>query len=89
MAASRTKEKPYLGARYHRLAPRLGKKKALVALEHSMLTAVWHILTDNVPYADLRGDYYAKHDPERAMRRLTRQANALGLTVRFDPIEAA
>ncbi|MGA5135571.1 IS110 family transposase, partial [Streptomyces olivoreticuli] len=82
MAASRTREKTYLGARYHRLMPRLGKKKALVALEHSMLTAVWHILAANVPYTDLGGDYYARHDPERAMRRITRQANALGFTVR-------
>ncbi|MCX4406075.1 MULTISPECIES: transposase [unclassified Streptomyces] len=89
MAASRTKEKTYLGARYHRLAPRLGKKKALVALEHSILTAVWHMLTHDAEYADLGGDYYAKYDPERAMRRITRQANALGFTVRFDPIEAA
>lgn len=38
---------------------------------------------------DLGGDYYAKYDPERAMRRITRQANVLGFTVRFDPIEAA
>ncbi|MGW3068968.1 transposase, partial [Streptomyces sp. NPDC001130] len=89
MAASRTRETTYLGARYHRLVPRLGKKKALVALEHSLLTAVWHMLTDDVAYQDLGGDYYAKYDPERAMRRITRQANALGFTVRFDPIEAA
>ncbi|MDT0465142.1 IS110 family RNA-guided transposase [Streptomyces gibsoniae] len=89
MAASRTKDTTYFGARYHRLVPRLGKKKALVALEHSILTAVWHILTNNVAFHDLGGDYYAKHDPDRAMRRLTRQANALGFTVRFDPIEAA
>ncbi|MGW7825043.1 IS110 family transposase [Streptomyces puniciscabiei] len=89
MAASRTKETTYLGARYHRLMPRLGKKKALVALEHSILTAVWHMLTHDAEYADLGGDYYTKYDPERAMRRLTRQANALGFTVRFDPIEAA
>ncbi|MEV6949912.1 IS110 family transposase [Streptomyces sp. NPDC051172] len=89
MAASRTKETTYLGARYHRLMPRLGKKKALVALEHSILTAVWHMLTHDTEYTDLGGDYYTKYDPERAMRRLTRQANALGFTVRFDPIEAA
>ena len=75
MAASRTKDTPYLGACYHRLVPRPGKRKALVAVEHSILTAVWHILTDNVAFHDLGGDYYAKHDPERAMRRLTRQAN--------------
>jgi hypothetical protein len=69
--------------------PRLGKKRALVALEHSILTAVWHMLTHDSAHADLGGDYYAKHDPERAMRRITRQANTLGFTVRFDPIEAA
>ncbi|MFJ1562402.1 hypothetical protein [Streptomyces mirabilis] len=54
-----------------------------------MLTAVWHILTDDTAFHDLGGDYYAKHDPERALRRITRQANARGLTVRFEPIELA
>lgn len=47
------------------------------------------MLTHDTEYADLGGDYYTKYDPERAMRRLTRQANALGFTVRFDPIETA
>ncbi|MFF2518238.1 IS110 family transposase [Streptomyces sp. NPDC058086] len=89
MAASRTRNTTYLGARYHRLMPRLGKKKALVALEHSILIAVWHMITDDVNYHDLGGDYFTHLDPERAMRRLARQANALGYTVRFDPIEAA
>ena len=79
----------YLGARYRRLAPRLGKKKAIVAIEHSILTAAWHMLTDDVDYHDLGGDYFARLDPERAMRRIVRQANALGYTVRFDPIQAA
>jgi transposase len=89
MAASRTRDKTYLGARYHRLAPRLGKKKAIVAVEHSILTVVWHMLTDNADYHDLGGDYFTKRDPAAAMRRITRQANALGFTVRFDPIQAA
>ena len=89
MAASRTRDTTYLGARYRRLAPRLGKKKALVAMQHSMLTAVWHMLTDDVAYHDLGGDYFTRLDPERAMRRIVRQANALGFTVRFDPIPAA
>jgi transposase len=86
MAASRTRDTTYLGARYHRLAPRPGKKKALVAVEHSILTAVWHMLTDDVDYHDLGGDYFARLDPERAMRRIIRRANALGFTVRFDTI---
>ena len=89
MAAARTRDTTYLGARYRRLAPRLGKKKAIVAVEHSILTAAWHMLTDDVDYHDLGGDYFARLDPERAMRRIVRQANALGYTVRFDPIQAA
>jgi transposase len=44
------------------------------------------MLTDNVDYQDLGGDYSTKQDPERAMRRIKRQTNALGLTVGFDPI---
>ncbi|MET9419006.1 hypothetical protein ABZY03_33470 [Streptomyces klenkii] len=47
------------------------------------------MLTYDAAFHDLGGDYYTKHNPERALRRITRQANALGLTVRFDPIEAA
>ncbi|WP_206443358.1 IS110 family transposase, partial [Candidatus Protofrankia californiensis] len=89
MAAARTRDTTYLGARYRRLAPRLGKKKALVAIEHSILTAVWHMFTHDTDYQDLGGDYFARLDPERALRRLTRQANTLGFTVRFDPIPAA
>lgn len=64
--------------------PRLGK--TIVAIEHSITTAIWHVLTADVDYRDLGGDYFTKRDPERAMRRITRQANALGFTVRFDPI---
>jgi transposase len=89
MAAARTKDTTYLGARYQRLTPRLGKKKAIVALEHSILTAVWHMLTHDVDYHDLGGDYFTRLDPDRALRRIIRQANALGFTVHFDPIPTA
>jgi transposase len=88
MALSRTRN-TYLGARYHRLVPRLGKQKTIVAIEHSILTAVWHMLTTDADYHDLGADYLAHRDPEQALRRITRQANTLGFTVRFDPIEAA
>jgi transposase len=68
LAAARTKDTTYLGARYRRLIRRVGKKKALVAVEHSILIAVWHMLTNDVEYTDLGGDYFARLDPERAMR---------------------
>ena len=86
--AGRRREQGWTGAG-GRIVPRLGKKKAIVAVEHSILTAAWHMLTDDVDYHDLGGDYFARLDPERAMRRIVRQANALGYTVRFDPIHAA
>jgi transposase len=86
MAAGHTRERTYLGARYARLVPRLGKQKTIVAVEHSILIAVWHMLTENVAYQDLGGDYFTKQDPERAIPRIIAQANALGLTAGFDPI---
>ena len=89
MAACRTKDKTYLGVRYRRLVPRLGKKKALTALEHSILTAVWHMLTDKVEYHDLGGDYFIRRDPERATRSAIKTLNALGYTVTLNPLQAA
>jgi hypothetical protein len=45
------------------------------------------MLTHDTDYHDLGADHVTQRDPPAAMRRITRQANALGLTVRFDPIE--
>lgn len=86
MGAARTNGS-YFQARYRRLAARSTALKALVAVEHSILTAVWNMITKEQPYHELGGDYYARRDPAAAMRRIVRQANALGMTVRFDPIE--
>ncbi len=87
MAAGHTTD-TYLAARYRRLRPRLGTKKTIVAIQHSIVIAAWHMLTDDTGYQDLGGDYFTRLDPERAMRRIVRQANALGFTVRFDPLAA-
>jgi transposase len=80
MSAARTKG-TYLGARYHRLVPRLGKKKSLVALQHTMLIAVWHMLTHDVAYHDLGGDYFDRRDPDRAKRRAIAALHRLGYQV--------
>jgi transposase len=47
------------------------------------------LLTNDVDDADLGGDYFARLDPQRAMRRIVRQPNALGFTIRFDLIQVA
>jgi hypothetical protein len=52
------------------------------------VVAIWHILAERVPFRELGPGHFTRHDPQRAIRRITKQANPLGLTVRFDPIEA-
>lgn len=84
MSAARAKD-TYLAARYKRLIPRLGKKKALVALQHNILIAVWHMLTTDLPYHDLGGNYFDKLDPDRAKHRAIAQLHRLGYQVQLTP----
>ena len=84
-AASRTKE-TYLKARYHRLAARRGKKRAIVAIAHSMLVSVWHMLTRHQPYQELGGDYYDQRKKEVKVTYLTQQLARLGFAVSLDPV---
>ena len=85
IGAARTKNS-YLQTRYRRLAGRTSTLKALVAVEHAIITAIWHMLTTGTDYRDLGADYYQRRDPAKTMRRIIKQANDIGLTVRFDPI---
>ena len=63
-AASHTKGS-YLGAQYRRLAPRRGKKRALVAVGHTILGIIYHLLKNPVEYQDLGPDYFDKLKPEQ------------------------
>jgi transposase len=80
MAAIRVKAN-YPTAQYQRLKPRRGHKRALGAVKHSLLTAIWHMLSTGETYNDLGVDYYARRDPERQTRRLVAQLKRLGHTV--------
>jgi transposase len=80
MSATRTKD-VYLAARYKRIASRRGHSRALVAVERSILAAVWHILTNNQPYKELGGDYYIKRRPGKAIRKAVEQLRAAGYTI--------
>lgn len=86
MGAARTNSS-YLQARYRRRAARSTALKALVAVEHAIIIAIWNMLRHDQPYNDLGSDYYARRNPELTKRRIIRQANDIGLTVRLDPIE--
>jgi transposase len=79
----------YLCALYRRLAPRRGPSKAIVAVEHSILTSVWYMLTRNQPYQDLGGDYFTRLNPQQIARRAVRQLQQLGYNVALTPNEVA
>jgi transposase len=88
-AAARSKGS-YFGAQYRRIARRRGPNKAAVAVAHSLLDLVWHLLSTGEPFADLGADYFQqRHDPEREARRLVRQLERLGHRVTLAPAPAA
>jgi transposase len=80
MSAIRVKDH-YLEAQHRRLKPRRGHKRALGAVQHTILTAIWHMLSTGELYRDLGGDYFNRRDPQRQTRRLIAQLERLGHTV--------
>ena len=86
-AAARSRDS-YLSAQYWRLARRIGKKKAAVAVGHSILVIAWHLLTNDCDYADLGGDYFVRRDADRARQRAVAQLQALGYQVTLEPLAA-
>jgi transposase len=88
-AASRSKN-TYLAAQFWRLAGRRGRKRAAVAVGHSILVIAYHLLDRRQPYTDLGADYFTNRLSEQAQtRRLIRQLEALGHHVSLDPKTAA
>ena len=86
-AAARSRD-TYLSAQYWRLARRIGKKKAAVAVGHSILVIAWYLLTDDCDYRDLGGDYFVRRDTERQRRRAVAQLQGLGYRVVLEPVAA-
>jgi transposase len=78
--ASTTKD-TYLAAQYRRIAARRGKKRALVALGHTILVIIYYILTRRVPYQDLGATYFDERDRHRVEQRLVHRLERLGYVV--------
>jgi transposase len=82
--AAKTKQ-TYLAAQYQRIAARRGKKHALIALGHTILTIVYHMLTRKQPYQDLGAAYFDTRDQRRIEHRLVRRLERLGYRVSLQP----
>jgi transposase len=86
-SASRSKG-TYANAQYHRIASRRGPNRATVALAHSTLTVLWHLMNDpDLHYHDLGADFYTRRDdPQRQAQRLLRRLADLGYTATLQPV---
>ena len=82
-AASHTKH-TYLASQYRRLAGRRGRKRALVAVGHSMLVIFYHMLKDRTTYKDLGGDFFDRLEPERLTRYYVKRLEDLGHKVTLE-----
>lgn len=87
-AASRTKN-TYFRAQYNRLAARRGKKRAIVALSHSLLVVIYHMLKNNTDYKDLGGNYFDTREPARLRSYLVKRLEALGYNVTLESTSSA
>jgi transposase len=86
-SAARSRD-TYLSAQFWRLARRIGKKKAAVAVSHSILAICWYLLAENCDYDDLGGDYFVQRDTDRTRQRAVAQLQALGFQVTLEPTAA-
>ena len=79
-AAARTKG-TYLSAQYRRLAARRGKKRAILAVAHSILVMAYYMIQRQEPYRDAGADFFDRLQPEDTARRLVKRLETLGYHV--------
>ena len=88
-SAARTKDS-YFQAQYARIAGRRGKKRATVAVAHTLLVVIYHLLkSPQLEYRDLGADYFLKLEPERHRRYLVKRLESLGYEVELTPRDKA
>jgi len=86
-AAVRTRG-TYLSALYQRLAARRGKQRAIIAVAHSMMRSVFHMLSRNEAYRELGANYFDEQRRHYTVDRLARRIEHLGYRVSLEPVVA-
>jgi transposase len=87
-AASHTKN-TYLASQYRRVAGHRGKKRALIAVGHSMLVIFYHMMRSGASYADLGGDFFDRLEPGRLTHYYVKRLERLGHKVTLETNVAA
>jgi hypothetical protein len=84
MSAAARKKASYFQVLYYRLAPRRGKKRAMVAVAHSLLIAIYHMVTSGREYGDLGPRHLDLRDQDRLRHRLVHRLEGLGFNVSLE-----
>ncbi len=85
---SHSRKPSFFTARYRRLAARRGKKRAAIAIAHSLLVAIYHVLKDGVVFQDLGPTHFEQRNREAIVRRSVRRLEALGYNVAIEAVSA-
>jgi transposase len=83
------KKNCYLSSQFFRLSKRLGRKKALLAVAHSLLVIIFHVLQGDQTYTELGGDYFDRHHVEQQREYYLRRLQMLGLKVTVEELPKA
>jgi transposase len=86
-AASRSK-KSYFSAFFQRMAARRGRKRAIVALSHTLLVVCYYLLKRQVSFQDLGVNYFDQLNQHRLTRYFVKRLNRLGHAVVLDPVHS-
>jgi transposase len=82
--AARNKKNSYPAAQFRRLAGRRGRKRAIIAVAHSLLVAAFYIIRDGGTYRDLGSNHFDRLAPDQLTRYLVKRLERLGHKVRLD-----
>jgi transposase len=85
-AAAHTRD-TYLSAQFHRLAARRGKKRAIVAVAHSILVIAYYVILRKEPYRELGGNYFDAHHAEATRHHLVKRLERLGYQVSLSQVD--
>lgn len=76
----------YFYAQYHRITSRHGKNRATVALAHTMLTIIYQILKNNIPYYELGADFFEQQRKKEIVQKSVKRLESLGYSVTIEAV---
>lgn len=84
-AAAHSKD-TYLSFQYHRIAARRGGNRAAIAVGHSILIIIYHMLKKRMQYIELGANYFDKRRENATVNRAVKRLESLGYKVTLEMV---